>query len=364
MSPARKTTARSTARGQPPADARPVADAEQALPDIIRALGDEHRYQARLLNLLERQVGLLNQRQVPDYQAMHGVMRYMTQFPDRFHHPKEDLVFEKIMLRDKAAAPKVKQLLQAHVDIIDKGQRLLEAIDHGRRGDAKADADVLRKSAHAYIGALRRHMDIEHLHMFPHAQKVLTAQDWADVDARMKPILDPVFEAEPAGDFKTLREAEGARPEPVPLGRLTAGLIEAAALIEAVATLIAGASKMHSHLNQHHRDVLHANRQMWRQLIRLLPLDQRMRLSAELFERNVEMFTEFNQRVAEQWMQIWDAAWRPYEEPAGAYTPKLLRRRARPAAPQREDQVAGQASGQSARKTPGKVVGKAATVRG
>jgi hemerythrin-like domain-containing protein len=301
------------------------------VPDIIRALGDEHRYQARLLNLLERQVGLLNQRQTPDYEAMYGVMRYMTQFPDRLHHPKEDLVFEKIMLRDEAAKPKVKELLQAHEEIIVKGQRLLEAIEHGRKGDAQADPNLLRKAAHAYIGSLRRHMDIEHLHMFPLAQKLLTAEDWADVDARMKPILDPVFEAEPAGEFKALRDAEQARPAPTPPGRLTSGLIEAAALIEAVATLIAGASRVRKDINRHHRDVLRANAEIWRELIRLLPLDERMRLTTELFERNLAMFGEFNQRIADQWAQVWNAAWRPYEESERPDAPKLLRRCRKPA---------------------------------
>jgi hemerythrin-like domain-containing protein len=329
MSTARTArTSRATRRTSARSDAAPTPE----VPDIIRALGDEHRYQARLLNLLERQVGLLNQRQAPDYEAMHGVMRYMTQFPDRLHHPKEDLVFEKIVLRDRSAEPKVKELLQAHEEIIVKGRRLLEAIGHGRKGDAQADPNVLRKSAHAYIGALRRHMDIEHLHMFPLAQQVLTAEDWIEVDARMKPILDPVFEAEPAGDFKALRDAEQAKPEPVPPGRLTAGLIEAAALIEAVATLIAGASKMRKDVNQHHRDVLRANAEMWRELVRLLPLDERMRLTTGLFERNVAMFTEFNQRVADQWTQIWNAAGRPYEESEGPYAPKLLRWCRKPAA--------------------------------
>ncbi len=324
----RAAPARATRRTSGRADAAPAAE----VPDIIRALGDEHRYQARLLNLLERQVGLLNQRQTPDYEAMYGVMRYMTQFPDRLHHPKEDLVFEKVVLRDGSAEPKVNELLQAHEEIIAKGQRLLEAIDHGRKGDAQADPNVLRKAAHAYIGSLRRHMDIEHLHMFPLAQQVLTAEDWIEVDARMKPILDPVFEAEPAGDFKALRDAEQAKPEPVPPGRLTAGLIEAAALIETVATLIAGASKMRKDINQHHRDVLRANAEVWRELIRLLPLDERVRLTTGLLERNVAMFAEFNQRVADQWTQVWSAAWRPYEESDGSYAPKLLRWCRKPAA--------------------------------
>ncbi|MBP9907807.1 MAG: hemerythrin domain-containing protein [Rubrivivax sp.] len=324
------TAQRTPARGT----AAPAAE----LPDIIRALGDEHRYQARLLNVLERQVGLLNQRQVPDYEVMHGVMRYMTQFPDRLHHPKEDLVFEKLVQRDPGAEARVRELLHAHETIIEKGQQLLEAIEHCRKGDAQADPNVLRKASHAYIGSLRRHMDIEHLHMFPRAQQVLTAADWAEVDARMKPILDPVFEVEPEGDFKALRNAEQAKPEaPPPPSRLTASLIEAAALIEAVATLIVGTSRIRKDMNQHHRDALRANLEMWRELVQLLPLDQRMRMTAELFGRNLTMFTEFNQRIVDQWSQVWNAAWQPYESAEGPYAPKLLRRRCKRKAPKQAE---------------------------
>ena len=310
-----------------PATAAP----EGQVPDILRALGDEHKYQARVLKVLERQVGLLNQKQQPDYDAMRGVMRYMTQFPDRLHHPKEDLLFEKIVLRQPSARAQVKELLVAHKDIIRKGSTLLALIEASREAPAKADTLALRKSAHAYIGALRRHMDIEMLHMFPLAQQVLQPADWIEVDRRMKPILDPVFEAEGANEFKPLREAEQARPEPVKPGALTTGLIEATALIEAAATLIAGASKSRKDLAQHQRDVMRVNLELTRGLMKMLPLDQRFKLTAEIFERNVEMVSGFNQRMSDLWSGAWKSAWAPYDDD-GPYAPKLLRLGRRPAA--------------------------------
>ena len=91
------------ARSRAPESAR----SDASVPNIVAALVDEHKYQARLLTVMERQVGLLNQRKLPDYEVMHGVMRYMTQFPDRFHHPKEDLLFDKVLARDPASAESV-----------------------------------------------------------------------------------------------------------------------------------------------------------------------------------------------------------------------------------------------------------------
>lgn len=314
-------------RAAPPAPA-----SRHEVPDILRALGDEHKYQARLLKLLEKQVGLLNRRQAPDYEAMYGVMRYMTQYPDRFHHPKEDLLFEKIVQRDPSAKARVDELLEAHKDIIAKGARLLKAIERCRQKPDEADTHSLRKTAHAYIGALRRHMDIEYLHMFPRAEKVLRAQDWIEVDRRMKPILDPVFGGEVAAEFKSLHDAESTKAEPAPPGRLGSALIEAAALIETVATLIAGASKMRQDFAQHNKNTLRLNAEIWRELVRLMPIDQRFRTMGELYERNLTTFAEFNNQMVDQWSEVWKTAWRPYEQGDGPYAPKLLRRRSRSSA--------------------------------
>jgi hypothetical protein len=78
-------------------------------------------------------------------------------------------VFEKIVLRDPAPSRKVTSCCRRTRRSSPRAQRTARAaIEHCRKGDgAQADPNVLRKAAHAYIGSLRRHMDIEHLHMFP-----------------------------------------------------------------------------------------------------------------------------------------------------------------------------------------------------
>ena len=316
--------ARSRARGHPP----PAVD----VPDIVAALVDEHKYQARLLGVMERQVGLLNQRKMPDYEVMHGVMRYMTQFPDRYHHPKEDLLFDKVMARDPSSAESVAQLRRAHGDITTAGAQLFELVERSRQGEAEALRDPLRKSAHRYIGTLRRHMDIESLHMFPQALKTLQPDDWRAVDAAMKPILDPVFGQAVEAGFETLHDQATAKPELGSPGRIGVGLIEAAALIEAVAALISGMSALRKTMTQHNAQTLRQNMALTRSLMDLVPLAERGRLLGELCESNVRMFSEIQTRMTQIWSDTWQAVWRPYDVEPGPYAPKLLRRRRRRAA--------------------------------
>lgn len=327
----RAEAAGASRRARPAARSCPAPDART--PDILVALIDEHKYQARLLGVMERQVGLLNQRKLPDYEVMHGVMRYMTQFPDRYHHPKEDLLFEKVVERDPESADAVAQLRRAHVDITAAGAELFELIERSRQGDGEALRDPLRKSAHRYIGTLRRHMDIESLHLFPRAQATLLPEDWRAVDAAMKPILDPVFGQQVEPGFEKLHDQATAKPPVGEPGRIGVGLIEAAALIEAVAALISGMSALRKTMTQHNAQALRQNMELTRSLMDQLSLAERGRLLAELCESNVRMVGEIQTRMTQLWSDTWQAIWRPYDVEPGPYAPKLLRRRRRREAP-------------------------------
>lgn len=319
---------------------RPPGADEQ--PAILQALAEEHIYQLRVVRLLERQVAALNQRQTPDYEVMHGVMRYMTNYPDRFHHPKEDLVFRKVMERDPASRPQVRQLLREHESIIARGAELLAAIDRCRADPGKADTHALRKSAHAYIGALRRHMDVEMLKIFPRARAVLRAGDWAEVDARMKPILDPVF-AETAAEFRTLRAEEQSRTYGGPRRAARPGWTEAAALLESVSALLTGATEAGNSLSRHNARAVKANAVLFRDLLKPQPLGQRVGAAGKMCRQNVEMARDISGRLRAIWSEALHESRRPLRE-QGTYAAFLAEAFGKLARPGRREAGAGPAA--------------------
>lgn len=307
-----------TGRGQRNETAETAAE----MPDILRALCEEHHYQLRVFRMLEKQVALLNQRKQADYEVMHGVMRYMTSYPDRFHHPKEDLVFRKLVERDPSSRPQVERLLDEHAQILARGAELLAVIDRCRADPKKAETYVLRKSAHKYIGLLRRHMDVEELRLFPRARQVLRPEDWAEVDANMKPILDPVFGETVAPEFQTLRALEERPRRPVPGLASPPDWIEAAAAVEAVSALLAGATEASSRVSAHNRAALDSNAAFLRDLRKAQPFSRRIALLREACVRNVRMARDVRRQVREVWSEAFRAARRPYQE-KGTYATKL-----------------------------------------
>ena len=70
--------------------------------NIIERIRDEHANMAKLLDALERQVAVFDGGGKPDYEIVLSVLDYFLDYPDRCHHPKEDLLARKIGMKKGA----------------------------------------------------------------------------------------------------------------------------------------------------------------------------------------------------------------------------------------------------------------------
>ena len=179
-------------------DAKQVRTAEgsaKRLPahDVVGALYVEHRYVARLLDVLEAQVAAVSRGQSLDREASLGVMSYMTQHPDAYHHPREDAMFARLAKRDPRLAKRIAEIQRAHATIGTAGRQLLTGLEQLSR-DSRAD-DGVASGIGDYVSAMREHMAIEERDLFPRAREVLDDHDLAEVDQAFRRVIDPIFEA-------------------------------------------------------------------------------------------------------------------------------------------------------------------------
>src|SRR5271169_2627187 len=125
---------------------------------IIETLLEEHRNIEELLLVLERELGVFNRDEGPDYEIIQAVISYFQDYPDCCHHPKEDMIFEKLKARDPVAAESVGDLEAEHQEEADRLQRLAQAIENILTG-----REILRKNFDAivrnFIEYERRHID-------------------------------------------------------------------------------------------------------------------------------------------------------------------------------------------------------------
>ena len=158
---------------------------------IIDILREEHRNIEKVLLVLEQELDVFDRREQPDYEVLQAVIGYFQDYPERCHHPKEDMVFAKLKARDPVAAESVGDLVAEHQEETKRLQRLAQAIE-----SVLAGREMLRTSfdaiARNFIEHERSHIDMEERALFPAAVKALRPEDWAGIDARLNDKQDPL----------------------------------------------------------------------------------------------------------------------------------------------------------------------------
>jgi hemerythrin-like domain-containing protein len=186
--------------------------------DIIQVLLDEHRNINTLLLVLEHELEVFDRTEEPDYEILQAVIQYFQDYPEHCHHPKEDLVFERLKLRDQGAAARIGDVEEEHKAETSRLRRVVEVIEQVLAGE-----EVLRQTFHDavadFIKHQRQHMDKEERLLFPAAAERLKPEDWTAIDARANDRRDPLFNGAMQTKFQALertilrweREAESNR---------------------------------------------------------------------------------------------------------------------------------------------------------
>ena len=174
------------------------------MPAVIDSLRQEHANMSKLLTLLERQVAIFDSGGRPDYDILLGVVEYLRDWSDRWHHPKEDLILDKLRLRDPAAAEAVGELEEHHEALAVLTEQFL-AVIREILGEEELPRDRVTGLAAEFVGAQRRHMDGEERVFLPAAERALTSEDWADIAMRISNPDDPLFGRSVEKRFEVLR---------------------------------------------------------------------------------------------------------------------------------------------------------------
>jgi len=159
---------------------------------IIDVLRQEHRNIEKLLLVLERELDVFARGERPDYEVVQAVIAYFQVYPDTYHHPQENLVFEKLKVRDPAAAANIGDLVAEHRIGSERLHRVARAIE-----SVLADRELLRQTVNDiicdFIEHERRHIAMEDRYFFPAAVRALQLQDWAEIAGRLTDQKDPLF---------------------------------------------------------------------------------------------------------------------------------------------------------------------------
>jgi hemerythrin-like domain-containing protein len=172
---------------------------------IIDLLRQEHRNIEKLLLVLEQELGVFDRGERPDYEVIWAVIAYFQVYPSAYHHPQEDVVFQKLKERDPAAAARVGDLDAEHKSEAERLRRVAQAVE-----SVLMDQEILRSAVddiiRDFIEHERRHIDMEERHFFPAAASALLPQDWDEIAAaKLTGQKDPIFSDAVEKRFEAVR---------------------------------------------------------------------------------------------------------------------------------------------------------------
>ena len=163
----------------------------------------DHRNFSRVLDVVERQVDAFRTDKQPDFELLRSIVYYLRHYPDRFHHPREDIAFARLVERDPQLQLEIARRVQEHAVIAAAGDELLGYLDRIVAG-AMVERAELEKAAATYLVYYRYHLYAEERQVLPRAAELLTATDWAAV-AAIPTEPDPLFDPNSDPRYSELR---------------------------------------------------------------------------------------------------------------------------------------------------------------
>lgn len=172
--------------------------------DPIAAWHTEHVYFNQLLGLLQKQVDLFHRGDQPNYELILDIVNYLRDYSDRFHHPREDVAFERLLRHCPDLALDLSRLTQEHRVIANAGETLRKLVQ-AIVGGAIIPRGELETAAATYLVYYGNHIAREEEDVLTRAAAVLKHEDWEAVRTAVQPGRDPLFGAAADETFRELR---------------------------------------------------------------------------------------------------------------------------------------------------------------
>lgn len=183
----------------------PLSKLRADMRDTLILLRLEHGNLSKLLGLIEDQAAAAEAGTRMDEELLRLASEYFSDYPDRCHHPKEDLVYELLKVRDPDSCADLRDLIADHRRLHELAEAFGQAV---RRlpEERQAAQPGVRAAILEFTEHYRRHMRDEEVHFFRAAEQRLTRDDWDSLDFVMFEQDDPLFDHVTEKRFSALRE--------------------------------------------------------------------------------------------------------------------------------------------------------------
>jgi hemerythrin-like domain-containing protein len=164
----------------------------------------DHDNAARVLTWMGAEFDRLRAGNEADFQLIGDAMAYVLDYAELFHHPNEDVMFDRLEARDASLAELLVELAREHVELAEQGAELRRVVSGAGR-TSELDVDMVSNLGQAYTVSFHRHMEVEEGSVLPLMDQIFDSADWQAIARRLVHMDDPLFGRRMSSRFKALR---------------------------------------------------------------------------------------------------------------------------------------------------------------
>lgn len=165
---------------------------------IQHQLHSDHHHMQLLLSCLSQEIDCFDfdSQRSPDMEIIVSALDYFHVYPDKWHHPAEDVIFKRLLDKKLDEKKILEKLLREHekisLETIKINQLFQTAAD-----DCITSVSDLVNSAREFISLQRTHLNTEIEFIYPLFNEVFDADEWKIIEAEIKAEVkihdDPLF---------------------------------------------------------------------------------------------------------------------------------------------------------------------------
>lgn len=187
--------------------------------EAINILKSEHRSISAVLHGLKQLAKEAQDAKVrPKFAVFRAMLRYIDEYPERLHHPKEDEhLFARLLVRAPATRELIEALEAEHV----RGAALVRELERALlffEDRWPAGAREFQAAVDAYSEFHWKHMRKEEDELLPLAERHLVPEDWTAIDAAFAGNADPIAGMRERDFEQLFSRIANLAPAPVGLG--------------------------------------------------------------------------------------------------------------------------------------------------
>lgn len=178
---------------------------EHCVTHIMENLLTDHRNMSVLLDVLDQEISVYSAENAPDFETVTCILEYCVDYPEHYHHPNEEALADRLILRDPSYNAILASLTNEHAEIATMTKQFADHISI-----AIAEPDSLNQAVVDYgrkfTAFYRAHMVNEESTLFAQATETLTDDDWKTIEATCALRPDPLFDDHIQDAYRALHQ--------------------------------------------------------------------------------------------------------------------------------------------------------------